>query len=181
RRHLAGDQPLFETMDSRFRAFTTKRAVALARQIAALAEGRRAKFQRTIYHLEPNIKETPGALRDLQTTSWLQSVEPHEGIPGFRPAFGLLAGIRLRLDEMAGRDQNALSFDAQESLSEQPAALMRDYYRHARVVDRAVRQASEACTEKPGTLLGRFHEWRSRLSTNHFTLPRDRAPSASPL
>ena len=37
---------------------------------------------------------------------------------------------------------------------------MRDYYRHARVVDRAVRQAIEVATEKAGTLLGRFHEWR---------------------
>ena len=32
----------------------------------------------------------------------------------------------------------------------------------------------EAATEKAGTLLGRFHEWRSRLSTSEFTVSRDR-------
>jgi [protein-PII] uridylyltransferase len=51
---------------------------------------------------------------------------------------------------------------------------MRDYYRQARVVDQAVRQAMEVIPEKTGTLLGRFHEWRSRLSTNEFTVSRDR-------
>ena len=101
-------------------------------------------------------------------------LEPREGTPDLSAAFSFLSGVRLRLHELAGRDQNALSFDAQESLSEHPAALMRDYYRQARVVDQAVRQAIEASTEKAGTLLGRFHEWRSRLSTSEFTVSRDR-------
>jgi [protein-PII] uridylyltransferase len=180
RRWLCGDQALFASLDTRFRAFAAKRASSLTRQIAALAEGRRAKYQKTIYHLEPNVKDTPGALRDLQTTRWLQALEPHEGIPDLGSAFDFLAGVRLRLHELAGRDQNALSFDAQESLSEHPGELMREYYRHARLVDRAVRQACEACTEKPGTLLGRFHEWRSRLSTSEFTVARDRVILRAP-
>jgi len=180
RRLLAGSKALYDTMDARFRAFTGKRGAALAQQIGALAEGRRAKFQKTIYHLEPNIKESPGALRDLQTTRWLQLVEPHEGLPDLGAAFDFLAGVRLRLHEMGARDQNALSFDSQEGLSDHPAFLMRDYYRHARVVDRAVRQAIEACTEKPGTLLGRFHQWRSRLSTSEYTVARDRVILRTP-
>ena len=91
-------------------------ATSLARQIAGLAEGRRAKYQNTIYHLEPNVKETPGGLRDLQTTRWLLMLEPREGTPDLSAAFNFLSGVRLRLHELAGRDQNALSFDAQESL-----------------------------------------------------------------
>ena len=174
RRFLAGDAALYQTLQDKFRQFQARRGPALARHIAGLAEGRRAKFQNTIYHLEPNVKETPGALRDLQTTRWLQMLEPREGTPDLSPAFRFLSGIRLRLHELAGRDQNALSFDAQESLSEHPASLMRDYYRHARVVDQAARQALEAASEKAGTLLGRFHEWRSRLSTSDFTVSRDR-------
>jgi [protein-PII] uridylyltransferase len=42
------------------------------------------------------------------------------------------------------------------------------------VVDRAVRQAIETATEKSGSLLGRFHEWRARLSNSEFTVSRDR-------
>jgi [protein-PII] uridylyltransferase len=174
RRFLAGDAALYQTLEDKFRQFQTRRGPALARQIAGLAEGRRSKYQNTIYHLEPNVKETPGGLRDVHTARWLLMLEPREGTPDLSAAFSFLSGVRLRLHELAGRDQNALSFDAQESLSEHPASLMRDYYRQARVVDQAVRQAIEATTEKAGTLLGRFHEWRSRLSTSEFTVSRDR-------
>jgi [protein-PII] uridylyltransferase len=174
RRLLAGDETLYRSLDERFQSFAAKRAGALAQQVAALAEGRRAKYQKTIYHLEPNIKDSPGGLRDLQTTRWLLTLQPHEGSPDLTAAFDFLAGIRIRLHEFAGRDQNALSFAVQESLSHNPAALMRDYYRHARRVDRAARQAIEAATEKPDSLLGRFYEWRSRLSTSEFSVSRER-------
>jgi len=180
RRLLAGDAALYQTLQDKFRQFQERRGHSLARQIAGLAEGRRSKYQNTIYHLEPNVKETPGGLRDLQTTRWLLMLEPREGTPDLSAALSFLSGIRLRLHELAGRDQNTFSFDAQESLSEHPASLMRDYYRHARVVDQAVRQAVEASTEKAGTLLGRFHEWRSRLSTSEFTVSRDRVLLRAP-
>jgi len=174
RHFLGGDQALYQALEEKFRQFQVKRGVSLARRISGLAEGRRAKYQNTIYHLEPNVKETPGGLRDLQTTRWLLMLEPREGTPDLSGAFSFLSGVRLRLHELAGRDQNALSFDAQESISERPASLMRDYYRQARIVDQAVRQAIEASTEKAGSLLGRFHDWRSRLSTSEFTVSRDR-------
>jgi [protein-PII] uridylyltransferase len=174
KRFLTGDKTLYISLQDKFQQFKVRKAVALARQIAGLAEGRRAKYQNTIYHLEPNVKESPGGLRDLQTTRWLLMLEPREGTPDLSAAHSFLSALRLRLHELAGRDQNALSFDAQESLSDHPASLMRDYYRKARVVDQAVRQALEVSTEKAGTLLGRFHEWRSRLSTSEFTVSRDR-------
>ena len=180
RRFLSGDAALYQTLEDKFRQFQARRGHSLARQIAGLAEGRRSKYQNTIYHLEPNVKETPGGLRDVQTTRWLLMLEPREGTPDLSAACSFLSAIRLRLHELAGRDQNALSFDAQESLSEHPASLMRDYYRQARVVDQAVRQAIEASTEKAGTLLGRFHEWRSRLSTSEFTVSRDRVLLRAP-
>ena len=180
RRLLSGDAALYQTLEDKFRQFQARRGPSLARKIAGLAEGRRTKYQNTIYHLEPNVKETPGGLRDLQTTRWLLQLEPREGSPDLSAALSFLSGVRLRLHELAGRDQNALSFDAQESLSDHPAGLMRDYYRQARVVDQAVRQAIEASTEKAGTLLGRFHEWRSRLSTSEFTVSRDRVLLRSP-
>jgi [protein-PII] uridylyltransferase len=174
RRFLAGDRAVYDALEDRFKALLGKRGGAVSQQIAALATGRRAKFQNTIYHLEPNIKDTPGGLRDLHTARWLQTVDPRESAPSLNGSLDFLAGIRIRLHELSGRDQNVLSFDSQDALSEQPAVLMREYYRHARVVDRAVREAIEAATEKPDTLLGRFHDWRSRLSTSDFTVSRDR-------
>jgi [protein-PII] uridylyltransferase len=173
RRRLAGDAALFETLDQRFDAFIHKRGEAIARQLATLAVERRAKFQNTIYHLEPNVKDTPGGLRDLQTVRWLASLHPRDVPRGLDEAFAFLSGIRIRLHELSGRDQNVLTFDAQDSLSEHPAELMRDYYRHARLVDRAARYAIERSSELPGSLLGRFHDWRSRLSNTEFSVVRD--------
>ena len=174
RRLLAGDPTMFAWLDEKFAAFLAKRGAAIARQLVNLAETRRAKFQNTMYHLEPNIKDGPGGLRDLQTVRWLGALGRSGGSEGLSAAFEFLAALRIRLHEAAGRDQNVLGFDAQEELSEHPAALMRDYFRHARSVDRAVQRALEAAESKDASLLGRFHEWRSRLSTIEFTVSHDR-------
>lgn len=173
RRRLAGDAALYESLDQKFRGFIQKRGEAVARQLAGLALSRRAKYQNTIYHLEPNVKDTPGGLRDLQTVRWLAMLHPRDVPRGLDNAFQFLGGLRARLHQLAGRDQNVLSFDAQESFSEQPAALMRDYYRHARLVDRAAGFAIDRSAQQPGSLLGRFHDWRSRLSTSEFSVVRD--------
>lgn len=173
-RALTGDEDLYKTFTEKFEKFRGRRGPSLARQLVALTESRRAKYQNTIYHLEPNVKETPGGLRDLQTARWLHQLDPHSSPPNLTGALTFLAGIRHYLHEAGGRDQNALSFEAQEALSPHPAALMRDYYRHARVVDQALRQALDASTPKAGNMLGRFHEWRSRLSTADFTVSRER-------
>jgi [protein-PII] uridylyltransferase len=173
RRRLAGDASLFDLLDQKFRAFLQKRGEAVARQLAVLALARRAKFQNTIYHLEPNVKDTPGGLRDLQTVRWLATLHPRDVPRGLEDALHFLGAVRIRLHELSGRDQNVLTFEAQDSLSEQPAALMRDYYRHARLVDRAARYAIERSAQQPGSLIGRFHDWRSRLSTSEFSVVRD--------
>lgn len=173
-RFLAGDSGLYNRFHEKFAYFLSRRGQALAKQLALLGEDRRSKFQNTIYHLEPNVKEAPGGLRDLHTVRWLQVLDPHGNPPDLDPAFDFLSGIRWRLHEAAHRDQNILTFEMQDSLSEQPDALMRDYFRHARLVDRAGRHAMEATVERSGELLRRFHEWRSRLSTLDFTVSRDR-------
>ena len=41
------------------------------RNLARLTRERHAKFANTFYHLEPNVKETPGGLRDFQLVCWL--------------------------------------------------------------------------------------------------------------
>jgi len=174
RRLLAGDPKIFESLDQSFAAFLRKRGPSIAERLTRLTEARHSKFQNTIYHLEPNIKDAPGGLRDLQTVRWLNALHRRNGPDDLLDAFDFLAAVRIRLHELNGRDQNVLSFDAQEALSETPAALMRDYYRHARAVDRALSRTIETAPTPDSSLLGRFHEWRSRLSTPEFTVSRDR-------
>ncbi len=179
RRILAGDPEMFKWLDERFRGFIAKRGAAIAGRLAHLAQSRRSLFQDTIFHLEPNLKDAPGGLRDLQTVRWLATLlntEPTD----LSASFEFLAGLRLRLHEISGRDENRLTFDSQEALSDRPAALMRDYFRHARTVNRALERVVGVALAKEDSLLGRFHEWRSRLSTADFTVSRDRVLLRNP-
>jgi [protein-PII] uridylyltransferase len=174
RRFLAGDAQVFAALDSRFRAFAAKRRVSLMKRLIEAAEARRAKFQNTIYHLEPDVKNAPGALRDLQTVRWLYALHEAGDAPDLTAAFDALAWLRASLHQISGRDRNILHFEAQEALGENPAALMRNYYRHARTVDRALSKAVETAPARENGMLGRFYDWRSRLSTAEYTVLRDR-------
>ncbi len=104
------------------RLFSSARARALTRHLCQLARERHEKFQGTFYHLEPNVKETPGGLRDLHLIDWLGKLrKPDEEV-----AARLLApttfvhSLRCFLHYQTRRDQNLLSFDAQEALTAQP-------------------------------------------------------------
>ncbi len=87
----------------------------LGRNIVALTNDRHAKFQGTIYHLEPNVKDAPGGLRDLQVLRWLAKLGAgdHE-LPAGVP---VLFEIRCFLHYLAGRDDNKLSFERQDEIA----------------------------------------------------------------
>jgi len=72
RRYLAGDYELFHNLDrKRIPQLIERRRQPILEAIARLAEARHAKFQHTLFHLEPNVKDGPGGLRDFQTCAWL--------------------------------------------------------------------------------------------------------------
>ncbi|HET9086039.1 MAG TPA: [protein-PII] uridylyltransferase [Acidobacteriaceae bacterium] len=78
RRHLTGDFALFQELDlERIPSLIERRRHLLLAAIVRLAEARRAKFQRTLFHLEPNVKDGPGGLRDFQTCGWLSQLLPN--------------------------------------------------------------------------------------------------------
>jgi len=123
-------------------------------------EQRHAKHQDTAYALEPNLKEAPGGLRDLQTIQWIgrasglgarwRDLERHglllraEAIQLARREH-VLQDLRIRLHFLAGRREDRLVFDYQTPLAEQcgfrgtPARraseqLMQRYYTTAKAV-----------------------------------------------
>jgi [protein-PII] uridylyltransferase len=70
-RPLAGTAALFRAMRA---AITPDRVWPVRDFFAAKLEeqrARHAKYQDTAYKLEPNVKESPGGLRDLQNISWV--------------------------------------------------------------------------------------------------------------
>ena len=196
-RFLAGDAGLFEPFRLRLASFVASHREWLAQGLCRMARQRHARFHDTIYHLEPDIKESPGGLRDLHLVRWLTQLETAdktripapERPPSLEPARHLLWTLRCYLHFRASRDYNRLDFEAQQGLSEQPfsrgrdpAAWMREYFRHARVVFRAAVEALEAVESRSSPLLSSFQAWRSRLSNADFSVRRERiyfrAPAA---
>ena len=66
RRLLAGNETLFRQIRDP--------QPELGRNIVELTRARHLEFQNTIYHLEPNVKDAPGGLRDLQVLRWLSKL-----------------------------------------------------------------------------------------------------------
>lgn len=97
-------------------------------------QARHHKFHDTAYNLEPNIKEGPGGLRDIQMIGWvakrhfdartLHDLVEH-GFLTDSEYLSLLDGqnflwhVRFALHSMTGRREDRLLFDYQRSLAEQ--------------------------------------------------------------
>src|SRR5215472_12597703 len=75
RRFLAGDTALFEKLDTKILPGSEKQARPfLLAQLHKLTKERLTRYGNTIFHLEPNVKESPGGMRDFQATSWLRQI-----------------------------------------------------------------------------------------------------------
>src|SRR5699024_3176427 len=68
-RYLAGNEALLETLNQTIRAQLDQHLFYQAKQTEM--RQRHQQFDDTPYALEPNCKESPGALRDLQLLLWL--------------------------------------------------------------------------------------------------------------
>jgi [protein-PII] uridylyltransferase len=95
-------------------------------------EQRHTKFQDSPYSLEPNVKEAPGGLRDLQVVLWISRacglgnswaqlarrglITAEEARLAHR-SHRLLQNLRVRLHYAAARREDRLLFDYQESLA----------------------------------------------------------------
>jgi [protein-PII] uridylyltransferase len=169
RRFLFGSESLWHKLQERMPKFLDSKRAVLDRHICRLATSRHDKFQHTIYHLEPDLKEGPGGLRDLNLLHWLR-----EDTLTLEPAREFLYQTRFALHDAAQRDSNLLTFDFQESISDNPDALMCAYYHHARVVYRAAQRAIERHEGPTSGLLSVFRDFRSRASNSDFTVSRDR-------
>jgi [protein-PII] uridylyltransferase len=139
-RLLTGSKPLFAQFQQRCREQVDPRAFYTAKTLEM--RQRHTKFENTPYALEPNCKESPGGLRDLQVILWVANAA------GFGKSWddlcrnglatpfetrqikrneALLAMIRARLHVVAGRREDRLVFDLQNAVAESfgYAALMR--------------------------------------------------------
>ncbi|MBL8379114.1 MAG: [protein-PII] uridylyltransferase [Burkholderiales bacterium] len=129
-RYLAGDRRLFRDLEAGTRHHLDPRAFYTAKRLEL--EQRHTKHQDTPYSLEPNCKESPGGLRDLQVILWIaraaglgtrwrelaaRGVITRSEAAMLAKRERLLKTIRVRLHLLARRREDRLLFDHQTELA----------------------------------------------------------------
>ena len=177
RRFLAGDGGLRARLEDRLPAALARHTKRIATRLSQSARARYARFHNTSHHLEPDVKEAPGGLRDLRLIGWLHKLHPENDAPGpgLAEAGELISTARCFLHYRAGHDANILDLAAQEALAQPPFSLaMREYYRAARRIHHEARRALEESEKGHTSLLDNFREYRTRLSNSDFSVVRER-------
>ena len=133
-RLLDGSRPLFEDMGKQCDAEQIWPAARFFEAKLEEQKKRHLRYGGTAYKLEPNIKEGPGGLRDIQTIGWV--AKRHFGTDslaslvdeGFLTSAEFTAlekgqhflwRVRWGLHRLAGRPEERLGFDYQRRLAEE--------------------------------------------------------------
>ena len=130
-RHITGNAALFSQFQARYAEQMDAHAFFVAKTLEM--RQRHTKYENTPYALEPNCKESPGGLRDLQTVLWVARAAglgrnwrelaasgmatPLE-MRALERTEALLFLIRARLHAIAGRHEDRLVFDLQTAVAE---------------------------------------------------------------
>jgi [protein-PII] uridylyltransferase len=164
-RVITGDAKLYAAFLQRFKATIDPKAYFIAKTLEM--RQRHTKFENTPYSLEPNCKESPGGLRDLQVILWVANAAgfgkswDELARKGLATAFearqikrneALLSLIRARLHVIADRREDRLVFDLQTAVAESFG-----YATETNESGRIVARASEA-------LMKRFY-WAAKAVT----------------
>jgi [protein-PII] uridylyltransferase len=161
-RFVDGDRQLFQWFQEEVchRRFTPRRRRAFIRQKIGECRQRHAAFANTVNLMEPNVKESPGGLRDYHTALWIgMACYETNSLPALveqglltpadhgaiETALDFLFRVRNALHYYHGRKHDLLSVDVQEKLasalgfepSENKQAVehfLKRYYVHANMV-----------------------------------------------
>ncbi len=204
-RMLAGDTGLYDKLVVQtFPKLLQREQKPLTARLIELTQLRHAKYGDTLFHLEPNMKDCPGGLRDVHVCEWLSALQwvssrKNEGNGSngsraedqeFRDAVEFLRLVRCFLHYRHERDDNTLAWQAQDAAAKvaigvvgrvpkkmDAAYWMRLYFRHARSVQRRVMQMMEeasAIANAPSKLLGFRRERKAESRHEGFRVERGR-------
>jgi [protein-PII] uridylyltransferase len=200
RRFLAGHFPLYQQLHQVvFPGLVLSEWNTITQKLGEIARARHAKFGNTIFHLEPNLKECPGGLRDYHLAVWfalLFHLKETKEWPRQRggvfqsargdaeAAFDFLAAARCFLHFRHGRDDNTLDWQSQDEAAANsigletrgtadPSYWMRTYYRHARIIYRRAALLMEHLPA-PVSFYRQFRRRRTPIAGTDFLLDQGR-------
>jgi len=173
-RFVAGDESVFARA---LQAFRTPHARAVTLDVlSALIDARYLSFSATLYQLEPDVKESPGGLRDVSAARAIAALtDPAVLLPGrederrVAQAEELLLRARSLVHLARRRNDNVLRHEMQETIAaslgyagatpqQQVESLMADYFRHARIVARTLDRVRRAAPVPAGANLVRARD-----------------------
>jgi [protein-PII] uridylyltransferase len=170
-RLICGDTKLFKQFQTQFTKAIDPRAFFVAKTLEM--RQRHNKFENTPYSLEPNCKESPGGLRDLQVILWVAKAaglgKTWEDLArsGLATAFevkqirrneGLIKLIRARLHMLADRREDRLVFDVQTAVAESFGYSVADFGTDSKA-------AGKTLFVRPSEALMRRYYWAAKAVT----------------
>ncbi len=179
-RSLAGDRHLVDRLEGVLRSSAAEWRPQILDALVTLTDQRHGEFYDTLYQLEPDVKDGPGALRDVWATRMMLRLggDRRRAQRGAVPdrlsdAEVFLMRIRSGLHLDTGRNANVLSYELQEKAADRlrytghdvrrrVEALMTDYFKDARSVTRALGRVRRAAVPPPATpirLIGENLMW----------------------
>jgi [protein-PII] uridylyltransferase len=196
-RYLAGDRELFDRLRNKvIPRLVMRECQPLVQSLAEVTRTRHSKYGNTVFHLEPNVKDGPGGLRDFNVANWLALIsaidklhdwpDPATLLPPstrrqFDFALDFLMAVRCFLHFRQGRDDNLLLWESQDEAAVRrigapdtavltAADWMRLYFGHARTIYRVCTQLLEEIPAAWSSLYKQFQHWRSRISNADFSV-----------
>lgn len=182
-RPVVGDATLLDAFLAR--SNTARTATRTLDALKTLIAERHARFNDTLYQLEPDVKDSPGGLRDLfgaQTITLLTDptllAQGGAGARALEDAEEFLLRVRSVLHLEAGRHQNVLHHEVQEKVAQRLGyqgtsarqsveRFMSDYFRHARAIERSLRWALRSAPVPAGPNMVRGADGVRFLDTRH--------------
>jgi [protein-PII] uridylyltransferase len=196
-RYLAGDRELYARLYEK----TVPRLVAreshnIIQNLGELTRQRHHKFGNTVFHLEPNVKDGPGGLRDCNVSCWLALISAMEKLKvwpdaktllpvasrrAFEEALEFQMAVRCFLHYRNGRHDNTLTWEAQDEAAARKigaadaeisnaADWMRIYFGHVRKVHRVCTQLLEEIPAAWSSLYRQFQGWRNKIANPDFSV-----------
>ncbi len=179
-RPLAGDRELTDKLGAVMKSSAPVWRPQILDALVTLTDQRHSEFHDTLYQLEPDVKDGPGALRDVWATRMMlrlggdrRRVARGPSPDRLNDAEEFLMRIRSGLHVDTGRNINVLSYELQEKavdrlryvngdMRRRVEALMTDYFKDARSVTRGlgrVRRAALPPAPTPIRLIGENLMW----------------------